>query len=66
MSGLVYGALAWATRGRREAQEVGRGLLGGGGVLVLDLDGGYMGVAFLTLSICILCIFIDVYYNTLK
>lgn len=54
------------TRGRREGKEVGRGLLGGGDVLILDLDGGYMGVAFLKVSICILCIFIDVHYNTLK
>lgn len=37
-----------------------------GSVLVLDPDGGYVGVAFLKLSICVLCIFIDVYCNTLQ
>lgn len=35
-------------------------------VLVLDLDAGHVGVVFLELYICVLCIFMYVSCNTLQ
>ena len=43
--------------GRKEGGVIGRGCLGAGNVLFLDLVSGYVGVADLELYICVLCIF---------
>lgn len=43
--------------GQKEGGVIGRGCLGAGNVLFLDLVSGYVGVADLELYICVLCIF---------